>query len=685
MLKLSRFQDAQVKLKESLQIQKTLPPHKKSNEDVLKIKQKIGACLIGLSRYEEALASLNSVLETKSNMSDEIVDDYYVAEIYLEIACCYYFLEEFAYSNESAKNSLLVFEKRSEKKHARAKTLFVLGSSLYQMNHSEQAQIYLNEAIFVCDTVLENHSDDACLFKWAGYCMLAAKKNQEAILCFRESLEINKTLSLNAEDDHAVARSLYELGYSYYFSGNETEAKNYFERVIGMIRCTSESISTDRGVALVYTQHAHCMYTLREFIKAEASFMKALDVFTKTSQNISADYQVADTRYWIGRCRLGMKNNQKALKIFYAALDILEKHFSNKNSLLADTYYFIGFILQASDFVKAEDFLRRALQLYKELTFQVPCNPISVAYTNYALGVCLFYRKKFEEGKNIFKRALEVFEKDDVGNNIDAARTHNWIGRCLKSVKQFDEAMLHFLRSWTICESQQSLDASDTIFYFGRCLLDENQPNEAIKNYFETALKMYEKMPSDANIDGRIAHISNWIGRAFLKMKTPEKALVWFQKSLKLYENVTPLETAKNQNIAKAYRLLGYCFYHMKNSEKAMIYFKKAFTIYNELNLETMLPFPRGFNQLHLDLLFHDRAKSLNWIGRCLVNLEKEEDAELYFRQALSIYRQRPKECHINSKIVDTLALIENWWQQIINKNKLHLIKTLETINYDGF
>ncbi len=191
----------------------------------------------------------------------------------------------------------------------------------------------------------------------------------------------------------------------------------------------------------------------------------------------------------------------------------------------------------------------------------------------YYISISLFYGGIFEEGLLFAKKALQIKLNSPQVDSLKLSKNFNMIGIINKHLGYYDQALHYYQKYLNICLILQGVKGKDVanaynnigILYFEHF----NDRERALEYYYKsTAIK-------EATLDSLHTDLGesyNNLGNILMKKK-PQKALGYYRKALKIYNNNYIDE---HYNKIQTYNSIGECFYLLDKFDSAHLYFDKV-------------------------------------------------------------------------------------------------------------
>ncbi|MCH3924527.1 MAG: tetratricopeptide repeat protein [Bacteroidales bacterium] len=460
------------------------------------------------------------------------------------------------------------------------------GKYLVENQEYDASELYFNRAL--CAYYLMNKDVD-CLFK--EYIKLFPSSNKISRAYFYTAnyymLQTDYLMALNTYkslDETTLSENermeyYYKIGYCYFLSNNNQNAKSSFERV-------KETDSKYAPPSKYY--YGHILYS-------EGSYRLALKEF----EDLKNDKKFGKiVPYYICQIYYFQENYPKIIEIAPTLSDnaINSKRSTELNRMIGDAYYKMG------QYEEAIPYLEKAI---KE-------SDASIKEDNYLLGYCLMKKEDYSQ-------AIPYLKKATIDNDTIAQNAMYNLGFCNLHVGDSIAAQSYFKGA-----SEMSFDKKiqqDALYSY--CKLCVNQPspyNEAIKG-FQTYIKKY---PKADNIDDA----KGYLVQLYARTKNYKDALVLIEKMKnrnedmnKVYQRVclnrgievfnekkyssainlfdkSVKQPYDNNLTASAYYLKAESYYRMKKYEKSVECLNTFYSVpdYQNSEYSNMADYSMGYN-----------------------------------------------------------------------------------------
>jgi len=421
----------------------------------------------GIGDYENALMTMNKAESLLMN------DDYVLSKVLISKGSLYLLSGKYDEAEMLYKSGFESAKKSGNKKEE-AKALINLAIIDDQDGNVDEAKNKLESSVLISEAIEDKEleatalSELAVSYTYSGN-VVEAKNNYEKsfeifkVLNHKERLSnlcANIAALYSQTGNYSAALDNYNKGYDY--AGENVVSKILNLRGLGDVYSNLSNYSK----SLEYYQHAKELAKQVKDIQTETSLdvsvgtlyyninkpIKALQIFldAKEKMDVDADpYLAEDVLFKIGLAYSAIDSLQSSYKAFNSALNIAES--------LSDVYYKtiitseLGYnaFLQ-NDFIKADNFINRALKLAKENGL----NQLA-GVQNLYLGNIEFAKNNFSSALNYFSSAALIAEREMDYNNV--FESEYYTAKTLIKQNKVIEAETHFLNAINIAEKISEL------------------------------------------------------------------------------------------------------------------------------------------------------------------------------------------------------------------------------------
>ena len=405
----------------------------------------------------------------------------------------------------------------------------------------------------------------------------------------------------------------------------------YFEEVLQVYEKLpgNSGTKTDVRIVLTYQNLAICLFSCNHIVRAKLYFHKALSVYTE--KNLRKD--IAETSFYIGSCLSILKKYtlsdlylKESLKYFKEILNYQDCGKEYAETLLCLT---LNHNMKTK---RSDDMFDFRLVIESHIQCVVYCENCT-AVTLFKLGKCLFDLEFFDFSYTFFMRCLQLYKIANVKTlNKEICVLYTSIGECLMKQDKHNESMVYLLDALAMFQRiseniNLDLDVAKAFKNVGSCFLEMELFKDAHKN-FQDSLSILKNLPAVENFTELIAALHNDIGVCLMEVNDFVESLKYLEKcvgkSSKLYQS----KIALNNNTDVALNNLGKCLMKLDRHEEAIRVFYKA------------LKMQAKFSYFDSKFASNNIAVTFNNIGICLMEMNEFQDSFLYFEKAERVCMQ---------------------------------------------
>ena len=363
-----------------------------------------------------------------------------------------------------------------------AETLHNIGKCLASMHCYEDALIHFKQSLEITKSISLNQQKDpnvALTLNSIGSCLLEMHHYEDALIHCKQSLEIKKSISLNQQKDPDVARALNSVGTCLVSMHRYEDALIHFKQSLEIEKGISLNQQKDPDVALTLNNIGNCLIDIHCYEDASLYLKQSLEITKSISLNQQKDPVVALSLNNIGTCLASMHRYEDALIHLKQSLEITKGMLLNqqKDPGVAGTLNNVGScLLEMHHYEDALIHFKQSLEITKSISLNQQKDP-DVARALNNIGTCLLEMHHYEDALIHLKQSLEI--KKSISLNLrkdpDVALTLNNIGNCLVSMHRYEEALIHLKQSLEITISislnqRKDPDVAVTLNNIGNCL-----------------------------------------------------------------------------------------------------------------------------------------------------------------------------------------------------------------------
>ncbi len=393
----------------------------------------VGILYQNTQRFTEAEKVLNEALEIQQGLEKTL--DVYVglADTCANLGNLYWTTKQFSKAEKAFTKSLEMRRELSEKTGGYALDVVLaltnLGNLYKDTRKFSEAENVYTEALETCRRLAEENPEVytlyvALILNNLGILYNAAKKVDKAEGAYAEALQIRRALAeKNPVHTFDVAMTLSNAGLFYRNVGRYSEAEQAYKEALEYYN-RGDRTAYLPDIARILNNLGILYRDMQEFPLAEKMYKEALDMYEDLEKGNKRAYilDIAGTLDNLGDLYRDTKRFDKAEKMYNRSLELyknLEKEDPeafkpNVASVLND----IGLFYQDTRRVyEAEKAYKGALKRRMELAGKDPeTYAVDYAGTLNNLGMLyndahLYGKERFDEAENMYKKALETFER----------------------------------------------------------------------------------------------------------------------------------------------------------------------------------------------------------------------------------------------------------------------------------
>ncbi|MBN2568104.1 MAG: tetratricopeptide repeat protein [Deltaproteobacteria bacterium] len=457
-------------------------------------------------------------------------------------------------------------------------------------------------------------------------------------------LEFEYSLSLMGENnEHQKAALLLKLGELRESKMRNAEAIEVIDKSIEIFRKTGNKQDLQRALEL----KGQAAFSMREIDTARVSLEESLNI----ARDMGKDVLSADILSQLGYLFYSMKKLDEAERAYSGSLDIYRnigktneeegrKGEAAQLANLGHTNYAKG------EFIKADEFHRKALEIYESLGDQ----DAQTKQWGY-LGHTYFAKGDFDKAVEAYEKSADIEEK--YGDPQKAIQRYASIGHALYAQRKPELAIESFQKALDRYRESGDIEGQAAqLSNLGLVKGDRGEHDRAIE-YFEQAAELFKSIGDPLNETSQIVRM----GHIRLAQKKYEDAENLYKKALDQYE-VVQYPIGK----AETHLNLGQFYYERNRWEEATDCFKNASTVYSEMRnseREASCLVSQGYAEaasgdmdsaintidraIEIYANIHDQSGIANAKSKKgLIYFEKRnfEDAERLYREALEEYQK---------------------------------------------
>jgi len=388
-------------------------------------------------RLEKAEEVHKEALDLYQRLPRQNLDvDVGIADALANLGNLYWTTRQFSKAEEAFQKSLQTRKALAEKNPRYTRDVILalanLGNVYKDMGAYVEAEKVYEEALHKCRTLAKKAPEVynpyiGLVLNNVGILYRDVKKFDEAEKALKEALQIRRDLAeknpnvYNAD----VAMTLNNMGLFYRNVGRFSDAEEAYEEALRIYyRLAEENPAFVPDIARTENNAGILYGDTQEVTKAENAFKKALELYRKLEKENKGVYSLdtAGTLRNLGNLYRDAKRFDKAENVYMEALEMYEglesRDPESYKPYVASILNDLGIFYQDTrKFYEAEKAYNEALKRRRELFRKNPevyANDIAGTLNN--LGILyndayLYGEQRFSEAENVYKEALETFER----------------------------------------------------------------------------------------------------------------------------------------------------------------------------------------------------------------------------------------------------------------------------------
>ncbi len=243
------------------------------------------------------------------------------------------------------------------------------------------------------------------------------------------------------------------------------------------------------------------------------------------------------------------------------------------NNPKAVEYYYNGKSAILEDFLKAQEYFQKAIQLEPEFVDAIT-----------ALGsVYSLHKKEYDRADREYEKALEIYKNLNDSESYRYNELLTLIASNYYSQGNFSESLENYYKAKVGLESLSmgdSLSMAYIDYGIGICYSGMNQRQKSVV-HFKNAKTIFESLKLQKTIG--YANLLYGMGYVQLGLNETESALESYKQANLIYTATNQRDSLTNANILYS---LGFILEKKRELKEAAKYFKKAYILYEKLGYE---------------------------------------------------------------------------------------------------
>ncbi len=334
-------------------------------------------------------------------------------------------------------------------------------------------------------------------------------------------------------------------------------------------------------IGKMWTEAQAIAQTLNEFYEARGRLdeWRALlsRLLTVTGRKMTKDADRARANLWMfllsdeanyARARNELHEAEEALEGIVGYLLSLED--PAEEPIIAKGYHNLGFIAQERRrFDEARELFRKAMEISERFGLER-----GAAANYHHLGMVAQELNRFDKAQAWFRKALEIRER--LGLERDAAKDYHHLGMVAQELNRFDKAQAWFRKALEI-RGRLGLERDAAVDYHHLGMVaQERQKFDKAEEWFRKALEIFERLDLKREAAADYHHL----GIVAKECEKFDEAEAWYRKALKTYERL-----GLKRDVRDELEALGVVRIHQGRFAEAVPWMGKAYGIAAEYKM----------------------------------------------------------------------------------------------------
>ena len=314
-----------------------------------------------------------------------------------------------------------------------------LADHLYSIKaHDDALEFY--ETTFETYKTLDERKESkiATILKNIGNCLVEMQRYDDALIHFKQSLEIHRNTSLVERKDGNIARTINNIGNCLTKMQRYDDALIHLKQSLEIHRNISLDEQKDGNIATTLNNVGDCLRNMQRYDDALIHLKQALEIRRNISLDERKDGNIAMTLNNVGICLRNMQRYDDALIYIKQSLEI-HRNISldeRKDGNIATTLNNVGICLKNMQrYDDALIHLKQSLEIKRNISLDER-NDGKIAGILNNVGICLRNMQRYDDALIHLKQSLEIKRNISLDERKDGniATTLNNAGICLKNM-----------------------------------------------------------------------------------------------------------------------------------------------------------------------------------------------------------------------------------------------------------
>lgn len=457
-------------------------------------------------------------------------------------------------------------------------------------------------------------------------CFYFLERYQNALDLHEEELTIRKAENSNQLQQKHIALCVYNSACCHFQLKNYDDALEYFRQAKIMWGTFADPTSaayardcTSRLGDILFIQDAY-----EEALKQHKL---ALQLLKQLPHNVSSDEDASSVHEKVGDCYESLGNYTEALENFSKAKNTLvyktaRTKTSVQTRLLGCSNKIANVLFELGRY--EESLKENEKTLSTAVSFDERLNSV-LAWGHYNAARCFVNLRICRKAAPLLDKARQIWKisKDPHAEN-HLVHCALWTARCLSGLGEHEEALkMHeqavSLRKEIFADHASDKDLALCYYSAAECCSGQLNCEEKSFQYFQAAKAIW-KHSGDASFESKMADCAHSMGTYIFNQGNFEEALKEFEEALAIRKRLLGDPVFDFKAAMSSYNAGQSCL-RLQTFEQALRYFKDVNDLWAVTEESSSHPL---------------RTECAKWIGRCLVQLGRLDDAVVHYTSELS-------------------------------------------------
>jgi len=424
-------------------------------------------------------------------------------------------------------------------------------------------------------------------------------------VAFAFLLLIMQNFSVNSQNiisDTTLVNEYIKIADEYYKRGIYDSAAIYYDKTSEKYLniCDNLRLWKEYGYKYLQNEKKHGICYIKQY-KLDISIKIIKTAVEKTLQHLNDKNKiVADTYFMLGFPYYYQSELDSVLFYWKKTLNIRKEILGENNINVASCYNNIGAAYTVkSEYNSAIENYLNALKIKKELFGEMNAN-VATTYGN--IGIAYSYKGEYDLALEYLLESLKIIKEVSKEENIDIATSYDNIGIIFENKKKYKDALKYYLKALEIRNHIYKKKHNDIALSYGNLAniyFYSGNYDKALESY-NKALSITKELFGENQVF--TASLYNDIGNVYVKKNELDSALSNHLKAINIQKNILG---DKHTDLARFYNDIGKIFRNKKDFKTALEYYQKAIgsSLRNFNDTINIYSIPKIYNYLNYNEL----------------------------------------------------------------------------------